>query len=227
VDYSAISAEELALSCFRTGDELAWAEFVRRFHPLIARVTLRVARQWGETSPQVVDDLVQDTYLKLCAERAHLLKNFSSVHKDAIYGYIKVFTANLAHDHFKASRSEKRGGWAMRTSIDGDDRCPSVLGSKSAEALIERGVLIQQIDACLRAISAGPNAERDRKIFWLYYRVGLAANAIAALPTLGLTTKGVESTLLRLTRQVRERLGSRAQASPPSKGEGIQSAESL
>lgn len=229
MDYSTISAEELALSCFRTGDELAWAEFVRRFHPLIARVALRVARQWGEGSTQVVDDLVQNTYLKLCAERTHLLQNFASLHKDAIYGYIKVFTANLAHDHFKASRSEKRGGSAVPTSIDGDDPCSRVRGAKSAEALIERGVLIQQVDACVRVISAGPNAERDREIFWLYYRVGLAANAIAALPTIGLRTKGVESTILRLTRQVRERLVAQKQQSPrqDNLGKGIIPTEAL
>src|ERR1700733_12575996 len=98
LDYSAMSPNDLALLCFEQSDEAAWTEFVRRFHPLIARVALRVARQWGERSPQVVDDLVQNTYLKLCAERVSLLQKFSPVHSDAIYGYIKVFTANLVHD---------------------------------------------------------------------------------------------------------------------------------
>jgi RNA polymerase sigma-70 factor (ECF subfamily) len=227
VDYSGASAEEVALSCLKGGDESAWLEFIRRFHPLIASVALRVARQWGETSPQVVDDLVQDTYLKLCADRASLLRNFTSIYKDAIYGYIKVFTSNLVHDHFKAQRSEKRGGSAVSTSIEGNEACLSVGGSKSAEALIERNVLIGQVDACLYAVSVGPSAERDRKIFWLYYRVGLAASAIAALPSIELTTKGVESTLLRLTRQIRDRLGGGTQTSLPNRAEGVQSSESL
>jgi RNA polymerase sigma-70 factor (ECF subfamily) len=206
VDYSTISAEELALTCFRSGNELAWAEFVRRFQPLIAGVVFRVARKWGETSAQVVDDLVQDTYLKLCAESAYLSGNFRATHKDAIYGYIKVFAANLAQDHFKAHRSEKRGGLAAVSSIDRDDRCQSTADSKSAESAIERNILIQQIDACLKTVLVGPHTERDRRIFWLYYRVGLAASAIARMPTIALTTKGVESTLLRLTREVRHRL---------------------
>ncbi len=106
MDHSALSAEELALTYFRSGDEKAWSEFVRRFHPLIARVVLRVARQWGETSPQAVDDLIQDTYLKICSERERLLGSFTSPHADAIYGFMKVFTANLVHDHFKASRAD-------------------------------------------------------------------------------------------------------------------------
>jgi len=229
VEYSTLSAEEVALTCFRGGDESDWSEFIRRFHPLIARVVMRVARNWGELSPQALDDLIQETYLKLCADRKRLLQNFKPAHEDAIYGYIKVFTANLAHDHFKASRSEKRGGSALPTSIDSDNPGPRARGSSSEEAIIERGILIQQVDACVRAISPGPNAERDREIFWLYYRVGLAASAIAALPTIGLSTKGVESTLLRLTRQVRQRLSSPRpkQPSEEKSGEGIRPAGSL
>jgi RNA polymerase sigma-70 factor, ECF subfamily len=229
VDYSTISAEELVLTCFQSGNELAWTEFVRRFQPLIARVVLRVARQWGESSRQMIDDLVQETYLKLCEDRLRLLQTFRSTHEDAIYGYIKVFTANLVHDHFKGMRSKKRGGEKATASIDREDldRLPQV--STSATALLERGILIQQIDACLREVVSGPDSIRDRKIFWLYYRTGLAASAIAAFPTIGLSTKGVESTLLRLTRQLRIRLVSsdKNDSAPEDNEKGIRPAESL
>ena len=93
LNYAVISPAELVVACLQEGNESAWVEFVRRFQPLIARVALRVARQWGEPSPQVIDDLIQETYLKLCAERLRVLRNFKSAHEDAIYGYIKVFTA--------------------------------------------------------------------------------------------------------------------------------------
>jgi RNA polymerase sigma-70 factor (ECF subfamily) len=226
VDYSTISAGELALTCFRTGDQLAWTEFVRRFHPLISRVVLRVARQWGEASQHVIDDLIQEAYLKLCADRLRVLQSFKSAHEDAIYGYIKVFTANLVHDHFKVAHSQKRGGGIAIASIDEDGRMPSA--STSTPAVLERNVLIQEVEACVQAVSIGPNGVRDRKIFWLYYRAGLAASAIASLPTIGLTTKGVESTVLRLTRLVRERLVvAKQQTAVPKTSEGIRSAESL
>jgi RNA polymerase sigma-70 factor (ECF subfamily) len=223
-----MAPEDLVIACLQSGNERAWTEFVRRFHPLIARIALRVARQWGESSPQVIDDLVQETYLKLCADRLRALQTFKSAHKDAIYGYIKVFTANLVHDHFKIAHSHKRGGGATTASIDGESAGELPSGT-STPALLERDVLIQQIDACLRVVASGPGLERDRKIFWLYYRVGLAASAIASLPTIGLSTKGVESTLLRLTRQVRERLVGHKQNDPAqdSSEEGIWPAEAL
>ncbi len=46
--------------------------------------------------------------------------------------------------------------------------------------------------------------DRDRWIFWMYYRHGLTASAISGFDRFELTQKGVESTILRLTRQVRD-----------------------
>jgi RNA polymerase sigma factor (sigma-70 family) len=227
VDYTALSADQLALACFQGCDESAWGEFVRRFQPLIAGVIFRVACRWGESSPQVIDDLVQDTYLKLCAERTQLLQSFRSAHADAIYAYIKVFAMNLAHDHFKRQKTLKRGAGSVGSgSLDKKD-CENIGDSRSAESAIERDLLIRRIDVCLKDILTGPNSERDRNIFWLYYRVGLAASAIGALPAIGLTTKGVESTIARLTRQVREQLCGSIEELPRGSGEGIRRGESF
>lgn len=214
MDYTSLSAEELFLTCLRTGNETAWAEFIHRFHPLIAGVVLRVARQWGEASTQIVDDLVQETYLKFCAERLHLLKDFTPVHENSVYGFIKVFAANLSQDYFKSSHSLKRGGGSHTESSDCKKSEEAEPAAASAKASAERMVLIGEIDACLRSVTQGLNSERDRRIFWLYYRAGLTASAISSLVAIGLSVKGVESTLQRLTRQVRERLAPGRQREP-------------
>jgi RNA polymerase sigma-70 factor (ECF subfamily) len=106
VDCSAMTPVELANACLRTGGEPAWNDFVRRFQPLIASVAGRRARRWGEPSLDVLDDLIQETFLKLCADRRTLLQKFQPENPDAIFGYIKVLTANLVHDHFKALNSQ-------------------------------------------------------------------------------------------------------------------------
>ena len=195
---------------------------MRRFQPLIAKVVLRVSRQWGECSPQIVDDLIQETYLKFCSGGLRGLQDFRSAHEDAIFGFVKVFTANLAHDHFKALRSKKRGGATITDSIDGKKL---EAGEPSVSFDPEREVLLKQIDACLRRLAS----DRDRRIFWLYYRMGWAASAIAALPQMGLGTKGVESTILRLTKQVKIELAARGRERSLSggAGKGIEAAESL
>jgi RNA polymerase sigma-70 factor (ECF subfamily) len=209
VDYTSISVNELVKACLHQGEACAWEEFVRRVQPLIAATALRTARRWVNPSPQQIDDLVQEVFLHLCADDSRLLRRFSPNHEGAIFGYIKVTTANLVHDHFKASASLKRGGGLRIESASISNASEVVSASKGPEAM-ERGVLIAEVESCLRSLGRDSNALRDRRIFWLYYRVGISAGAIAEIPDLGVGVKGVESILFRLTRQVRERLAGRA-----------------
>jgi RNA polymerase sigma-70 factor (ECF subfamily) len=77
---------------------------------------------------------------------------------------------------------------------------------------------------------AGADRDRNSKIFWLYYRAGLSAAAIAALPGIGLSTKGVESLILRITRELRERMSAPEADGPRNAhdaSEGILPAESF
>ena len=94
---------------------------------------------------------------------------------------------------------------------------------------MEREVLLKQIDRCLETCSEGSDQERDCLIFWLYYQQGMSAKAIAALPTVGLTAKGVESAIFRLTRLVREQIAglrSQTSVSPQPSEKGFRPAES-
>ena len=183
-----------------------WAEFIRRFHPLISTVALRTARQWSEPIPSLLDDLVQETYLKLCSDDCRLLKNFRSRYPGAIFGFLKVVTANVVHDHFKASRAAKRGAGGFCENLDdhaGTADCATIGSAHSHSSAVEQTILFDEIDRCLIRGVAPSDLPRSRCIFWLYYRCGLSARAIAALPSIQLTTKGVESTILRLNRLVR------------------------
>lgn len=203
-----MSPEELIRACIKSGDAAVWEEFVERFHRLISVVVMRTARRWGENSPQTLDDLIQDTYLKLCADRFRLLQGFEPRHPDAVFGYLKVLTANVVHDHFRRLRSAKRGSGR----ISGEAELPEgkTGGRRPGDPQsIEQGILISEIDACLQSCGKDSMQQRDRRIFWLYYRQGLSARAIASLPSIGLSTKGVESTILRLTRFVRSELAER------------------
>jgi RNA polymerase sigma-70 factor, ECF subfamily len=184
---------------------MVWAEFIRRFHPLISTVALRTARQWGEPVHSLLDDLVQETYLKLCSDDCRLLKNFRSHYPCAIFGFLKVVAANVVHDHFKASRAAKRGAPDFLENLDDHEGNEKHLtnASRPTSSTVEQTILFEEIDRCLIQSVAAPELLRSRRIFWLYYRCGLSARAIAALPNIGLTTKGVESTILRLNRLVR------------------------
>ena len=108
--HSSKSSEELIRACAEFDDGAAWEEFVARFQRPISLSIKRTACQWGKDPAQFVDDLLQETYLKLCADKCRLLLQFAGQHSDeAVLGYIKTIAINVAHDHFKSLHSQKRG----------------------------------------------------------------------------------------------------------------------
>jgi RNA polymerase sigma-70 factor (ECF subfamily) len=207
--YSTLSPTELIRVCAESGEVAAWEEFIYRFQRLISVVAMRTASHWGETPPALIDDLVQETYLKLCADRGRVLRNFEAHHPDAIFGFLKVLTTNVVNDYFKSRLAAKRGA-AQTEQGFGVMEPASSEGAPGSAGAIERDVLLNEIDVFLQTIP-----QRDRLIFRLYYRHGMAASAIASLPTVELTTKGVESTIHRVTQIVR---GWMVEKTHPGKG---------
>jgi RNA polymerase sigma-70 factor, ECF subfamily len=201
MDPRKLSLQELLSYCLETQDLDGWTEFVRRTQPLISRVVHRcVSRRIGP-KPDLVDDLVQDTYLKLCANNSKALRNFDFQHENAFFGFLKVVAANVVEDYFRKKMSQKDGGGVEEEDIE-EVRIPVRFRPNSLQPA-EMAILIEQIERCLAKLASEPNFARDSAIFWLYFRQGLTAKAISQLPDITLGTKGVESTLLRLTRYVK------------------------
>jgi RNA polymerase sigma-70 factor (ECF subfamily) len=198
-----MSLEELLRACAEDGNASQWEEFVGRFHTVIAAVVLRTARRWGNAPSALVDDLIQETYLKIWGDRKRLLSEFRSDGPERFYGFLSVITANVVHDHFRAERAQKRGSGQPEESLD--DLEIAALRAVSDNG-VHREILLNEVDDALCALLFGEERVRDRTIFWLYYRDGLTAEEIANLPRISLNVKGVESVIHRLNRAVRERL---------------------
>jgi DNA-directed RNA polymerase specialized sigma24 family protein len=223
VDHSALSPPELFSACASGGDSACWHEFIRRFNPVIARSVLRVAIRHGTPDKSLIDDLVQETYLKICAKECRLLRTFTPQQPDSAFGFLKVVAASVAHDFFKCRLADKRAPEATADSVEEKSPAARLESTKSTLNPAERAVLIDQIDRKLTAVVPLGELQRARTVFWLYYRSGFTASAIASFPALDLTTKGVESMLLRLTRLVRENVSSVASPDSASK-KGFQQA---
>jgi RNA polymerase sigma-70 factor (ECF subfamily) len=192
--YSSLSLKDLVCLCADDPrDDDAWEEFVFRVGKPIGLTIMRTASQWGERSRSVVEDLVQDTYIKLWKDRCRLLRDFAVQHPDeAILRYIKKTAANVTHDYF-------RKYWPARyRTIDNYD--PTI------DIDLNFKVLLKEIDEHLKRCLTGPDQKRDRTIFWLYFRQGMSTKEIASLPTIGLTAKGVGAVIERLKHCLRERI---------------------
>jgi|SRR5882672_1729084 len=202
-----MSIKELICACAEGNDGAAWEEFVTRFQRPISLSIARTVSKWGKDPALFVDDLLQEVYCKLWADKCRLLSQFTQQHSDeAVLGYIKTIAINLAHDHFKSLHSQRQGGGAT-DQLREDFEPPAHGGSFGHPDAMDREVFLMQVDAQLQDCAAGSNQERDCLIFWFYYLQGMSAKAIAALATIKLTAKGVEAVIFRLTRCVREHLG--------------------
>lgn len=215
-----VSANELARVCIESGDEDAWREFVRRFQRPIALSVVRTARGWDVRSPEIIDDLIQETFLRLCADNCRLLRNFVPREPDSIVAYLKVLAANVTHDKLRNEKALKRGGAFLRHDVESADLETLLVSARGADA-IDRSLRRAEIDHMLRSLVPHRITARDRTIFWLYFEQGFSAREIGEIAAIGLSVKGVESSIHRSTQHLREALasghndGHAATAAPP------------
>jgi RNA polymerase sigma factor (sigma-70 family) len=204
---SFLSSEGLVKACIGKDNEAAWAEFIRRFQPLIARVVWRVARRHSAQVPShLIDDLVQDTYLKLCADECRLLRQFESRHRDSIFAFLKVVATRVVFDHFKSELARKRDA-SQTDALSGPGPQDTPDRSQAHGLSMEDKVAVRQIDDILKTLYTGDILARNRAIFWLHHREGMTAQAISSIPGLELNTKGVETALRRMKQLIQGHIG--------------------
>ena len=171
----------------------------------ISSIITRTAAPWGKPSRYLVEDLVQVTYLKLWEGGRTLLRDFAQQCPEGILGYLKKIAANATHDYFKHGHSQSSGGDEPHVSTSDVD---PVAGMEvhGSEDRIAFQLFLSEIDKHLKRCLTGPDRERDRTIFWLYFRQGMSTREIASLPGIGLGTKGVGSVIERLKHGIREHI---------------------
>ena len=203
--YACLPLKELISLCAGPRDDDAWQEFIFRVGKPISSVITRTASMWGNSSRALVEDLIQTTYLKLWQGGCRSLQEFAVERPEAILGYLKKTAVNTTHDHFKQQHSQTLGGrnpHVSTTEIEPEIGC-EVLGSQDKMAF---DIFLKEIDHQLQRCLTGPDQERDRTIFWLYFRQGMSTREIATLPGINLSAKGVGSVIERLKYAVRDQI---------------------
>lgn len=76
MELASVSSAELARLCVDKGDAQAWLEFIRRYQRPIALTVLRMCRLRRDEGTGQIDDLIQEIYLRLCANGCKLLREF-------------------------------------------------------------------------------------------------------------------------------------------------------
>jgi len=157
------SVNDLARACSRSVDAAEWDELVRRCAPLASLVALRISRLWvREASPAAVDDIVQDTFLKLCEQERRILRDFEPRGEDSFFGLLRIVAASVANDYYRRQYSAKRGGNVVMSVLVGDEGSGE-LGVHTSNAMHQEA-LYGQLDKKLRS-APKTIGDRDRAIF--------------------------------------------------------------
>ena len=201
-----LTVNELAMACAHSADAAEWQDFVCRCVPLASLVALRVSRMWvRDPSRSTVDDIVQEVLLKLCEQERRILRDFEPRGEDSFFGLLRIVTASVANDYFRRMYSTKRGGKVVTMPLtDEDAQIPLEVARPAAK--VERSALLAELDEKLRS-APDEIGERDRALFWLYYQQGYTAEEIVRISAAGLSAKGVESALRRVTVWLRDEVG--------------------
>jgi RNA polymerase sigma-70 factor (ECF subfamily) len=199
MDYQVLSIEQLVEECAQRPCSEASEEFILRTHRLVGSVVRRACLEWNETRQEIMDELIQDVYVKLWADDCAMLKHFKPLHENAFLGYLKVVTANLVYDYFRKIKHLEDKTEPI------DDAFAQRQNHKHSKSL-ENEIFFNKVDKILRQRGSGPQEEKERAIFWLYYRQGMTAKEIASIPGIKLGVKGVESCIFRLIVCIRKKL---------------------
>jgi RNA polymerase sigma factor (sigma-70 family) len=119
-DFSRRSNVQLVQAIAREpGNELAWREFIQRFHKDVCRTIYYQRKELGyATDSAHVEDLAQEVYVKLLHNDCRALRNFRSDYEHAIHKYLKKTAISVVYTDYQRDFTIKRQPPGGKVSLD-------------------------------------------------------------------------------------------------------------
>jgi RNA polymerase sigma-70 factor (ECF subfamily) len=184
--------------CIRERSAECWRAALTFFRRVIASTIIKHSRQLRYEQDQI-EDLIQEVYVRLCVNECRILREASAATAASVFGLVQAVATTVVLDFHRSRGAAKRGGTVSIVPLE-----PFHAASETPDP--DQDVLISQIDSILKGLRDQSTHRRDCQVFWLFYRHGFTAKDIATLPGVGLSPKGVESVIYRLTSIVRRHI---------------------
>jgi RNA polymerase sigma factor (sigma-70 family) len=193
-----IEAHELLRECAKDlqNAEL-WEEFYSRYRRKIILYLLRAFRALGGNSEEFVryaDDWAQEVFTKLVQHNGRVIASFRGSSELSVYAFLGSIALSVVADQLRAQRATRRRAQVVALEQLQDFNSPHVDTKTAFSALIE----LIDLEKALLGDEESRNPERDLLIFKLHFVDGLTAREIASIPSLKLTTSGLEKVLNRV-----------------------------
>ena len=221
MDYSKLPNKALIHLCGHAcKDRGAWAEFYTRFNDRIRLAVYRecknkIHRNRGSQFSQVVQDIVQDVYVKLVSNEAKALKDFKGTNENSIYLYLGVIAKNAVRNHVVQANAQKRP--SIEKSLDEPlypdstqnqlvlhDRLHPIYSNIDEEIMFKD--LHEEIIEVIEKAYSKKDRERNKIIFKLYFYEGFSAENIATQFGYHLSVKRVSNLISDIKNLLQEKL---------------------
>ncbi len=180
-------------------NEDAWVELLRRYRGLIAGVAAKTVLRSFRPAANLIQDLVEDTFVRICANEFRALRELEWRHEGALRGLLQVTASTAAQDYLRKFLSPKRD---IRKEESLDKPGLVVPVQEKFADKVEQKILLEQLARCLKkVIHSEPDCTRDIAMFLLFYGFRVTAADLSRLYSLNV--KKVENTVARLGRLVR------------------------
>ncbi|MCI0490029.1 MAG: AAA family ATPase [Blastocatellia bacterium] len=212
------SITELLSRCSsRPLDEVAWQEFVRRYHSTIRANVLKTyyskAKKEMDRKPQfledMIEDLVQTVYIKLIENQSAALNHFVGKHDNSIYQYLGIISINVVRDYFREVMAKKRPKVSFSLDqlleISGDSPLlGEAISDIDGSPLDEGGAYftVEDVESALRKVVSSKNRDRDIAIFKMRYYEGLTLDEISEAIGPNMSAVSVGSVLNRIVKRL-------------------------
>ncbi len=224
MDYSKLPNTVLIHICgHNPKNRAAWTEFYSRFNDRIRLFIYRECKNKIHHSRdskffQIVQDLVQDVYVKLVSNGAKALKNFKGANENSIYLYLGIIAKNTVRNYVIQEKAQKRP--SIEKSLD-DPLYPEVKQNQLVlhdrlhphYSNIDEQIMLHDLeDEIIDVIDdAYPkkNRERNKIIFKLYFCEGFSAENIATQFGYNLSVKRVSNLISDIKSLLQDKLTSR------------------
>lgn len=95
--------------CASHENEECWAEFVRRFGSTVRGALCWTLSRLGVALPcDVIDELVQDVYCRLLADRGRPLRSFQGGHETQVRAFLARIARSVVFDHLRRLGAQRR-----------------------------------------------------------------------------------------------------------------------
>lgn len=216
IPFPELSHVDLVHACASARNEPAWDEFVARYNRFICLAVLRAycqrgGRRYGSVDVDVVNDLVQDVYLKLFGNSRGALRGFRGENDAAVFVYVGRVAISVVIDHLRRNGARKRGSEviSLDMSFEDEDGREIALSDRlvapgpSPEQEATASLLREQASEILGRSLRGRNAERDMRIAEAFIFDGCSLAEITDRFEGRIRESGIKSSIRRTSLRLR------------------------